>query len=205
MGLGAAKLSFTVLASADIPTSKYPRLVVLGRSNVGKSSFLNFLLHPHKLFRTSAQAGKTVGIVAAHLQMGNSENSIIEIVDVPGFGFAPRGAEILERWDVLLEALREQSRSNDILWVWLVDPTRKPEALERDLLRWLQGEPFLFVFTKEDKIKAKDREGREKVWDFIVERSMQKPLWVSAMKGVGMKEVQGALKSFVRHSKEGLR
>lgn len=198
MGLGPAKLSFTVLKAQDVPESTFPRLAVLGRSNVGKSSFLNSLLHPHKLFRTSSQAGKTVGLVAAHLRLGKSEASTLEIVDVPGFGFAPAKAQILDSWGDLLEALRNRSRSSDLLWVWLVDPLRKPEALEYELLQWLGPEPFLFVFTKEDKIKPKDKAEVEELWREIIERSSEKAYWLSSMKGTGMKEVQNSLKSFMR-------
>ena len=67
MGLGQAKVSFTVLRAQDLPVAKYPRWAVIGRSNVGKSSLLNALVHPKKLFRTGSTPGLTQGLIGVEV------------------------------------------------------------------------------------------------------------------------------------------
>ena len=109
MGLGPAELAFTILRPDEVPLAKYPRWAVLGRSNVGKSTFLNALTHPHVFFKTGKNPGVTRGLIGVRIRLGKSEDSNLELVDMPGFGFS-RGHSIDSAgWDNLGEALREQS------------------------------------------------------------------------------------------------
>ena len=77
MGLSevAPEVSFTVWNPEDLPEGRVPRWAVLGRSNVGKSSFLNALTHPKSLFRTGRRPGVTVGLIGVHMQLTKSSRS----------------------------------------------------------------------------------------------------------------------------------
>lgn len=197
MGLGKAILSFTVLEPEKIPMPKYPRWAVLGRSNVG-TVFLNALIHPHSMFRTGAKPGVTRGLVAANVQLGASERSTLELVDLPGFGFA-KGARVERvQWTLLAEKLREKSHERGLLWLWLADPTRKPDDSEMAVAEWLGTEPYSFVFTKADQVKAKDRPAAEKIWAPCLRVATEGPYWTSAMKGEGMDAIQKSARNFVR-------
>lgn len=203
MGLGKATLSFTVLEPGKVPAGRHPRWAALGRSNVGKSSLLNALLHPHEFFRTGKTPGVTRGLIGVQVAMGNSEKSVLELVDLPGFGFAPQDQHERRNWDELAAALRENSRELGLQWIWLVDPIREPGELEEDLMRWLDNEPFALVFTKSDKIKERERKGVEGKWARFARAAVEGPYWVSALKGEGMEALMKSARQFVRAAHEG--
>ena len=203
MGLGiSAEVSFTTLKDESVPVGKFPRWAVLGRSNVGKSSLLNALVHPKKLFRTGAKPGVTTGLVGVQVQLGKADQSVLELVDLPGFGFARHSNNVLSAWEDLIVSLRERSQDRGMMWVWLVDPKRKPGDEERALKSWLQMAPYMFVFTKADQVKASKRKESEKVWASYIDMATEGPYWTSSMKGEGFKELQKSAKNYVRLSSE---
>jgi len=198
MGLGKSELSFTVLDAARVPQGKSPRWAVLGRSNVGKSSLLNALTHPHKFFRTGSKPGVTTGLVGVRVLLGKSEKSALELVDLPGFGYAKHSRNILSKWDELIAALREKSEDSGLMWIWLADPTRVPAEAEAQLSEWLGMSPFSLVFTKADQVKKSERAASEKKWSSVISRATEGPYWVSAMKGEGFHELEKSARAFVR-------
>lgn len=199
MGLGASRLSFTVLDPSKVPEGEVPRWAVLGRSNVGKSSLLNALVHPAEHFRAGRTAGVTRGLIGVRVRLGKSEASEMELVDLPGFGFSEGGSIVGgDAWGHLAEALREKSHARGLQWVWLVDPRRKPNELELNLRHWLNREPYLFVFTKADQVKASGRREAEKNWSALVQGSTEKPFWASALSGEGMDTLGKSARGFVR-------
>jgi GTP-binding protein len=199
MGLGPSSLAFTVLKPGEVPLAQFPRWAVLGRSNVGKSTFLNALTHPHVLFKTGKNPGVTRGLIGVQIRLGKSEESTIELVDMPGFGFAKGHSIDSAGWDALGEALRDQSVERGLQWIWLADPRRAPEDLERSLLGWLEGQPYTFVFTKSDGIRQAERAAAEKVWKPFIENATEGPFWTSALKGDGMDPIFKSARSFVRN------
>lgn len=199
MGLGtSAEISFTTLKQESVPRGKHPRWAVLGRSNVGKSSFLNSLVHPKKFFRTGGKPGVTTGLVGVKVQLGKSEDYCLELVDLPGFGYAKHSNNVLSGWEDLIISLRKQSQDSGLNWVWLADPKRKPAEEERALLSWLEMAPFLFVFTKADQVKPSKRREPLKAWSEFIDRATEGPFWTSSMKGEGFKELQKSARNFVR-------
>jgi GTP-binding protein len=198
MGLGAAELSFTVLDPSKVPAGHYPRWAVLGRSNVGKSSFLNALVHPSSPFRTGRTPGVTTGLIGVKVRMSRAEESILELVDLPGFGYARGRDADRDRWSILADALREQSMDTGLLWVWLLDPLREPQNEEHQLLSWLNNAPFAALFTKADQVKNSQRAKVLKAWAPFVEAATEGPYWVSSLKGEGMQEIFKSARNFVR-------
>lgn len=198
MGLGPSAITFTCLEPEKVPVARYPRWAVLGRSNVGKSSFLNALVHPNSIFRTGRTPGVTIGLVGASVRLGKSELSTLELVDLPGYGFARGGFAQVERWGHLADALKEQSRERGLQWVWLADPQREPAREEQDLLSWLTNEAYTFVFTKADQVKTSARPRSEKAWAMVIERATEGPYWVSSLKGEGLDQLAKSAKAFVR-------
>jgi GTP-binding protein len=198
VGLGRAELSFTVLEESKVPEGRHPRWGVLGRSNVGKSTLLNALVHPQTLFYTGKQPGKTRGLIAAKVWLGKSDQSILELVDLPGFGYARKSSLPSDNWGGLADALRDQSRAKGIFWLWLADPTRRPEEHEGELMRWLAREPYAFVFTKADAVKRSQMAEAERNWARIIQGATEGPFWVSSLKGDGISELAKSARNFVR-------
>jgi GTP-binding protein len=199
MGLGRAELSFTALDLEKIPEGRCPRWIALGRSNVGKSSLLNALVHPQKLFRTSSTPGKTIGVIGATLQLGRSEDSRLELIDVPGFGYARKRHDVQRsEWEPLMERLREKSHGRGLFWLWLVDPVRKPSEEEFMLRDWLGREAYAIVFTKCEGLKEAERKKIVKTWEAFLAGASEGPYWVSALKGQGFEELAKSARNFVR-------
>lgn len=203
MGLGKkSELKFTTLEAHKVPEADCPRWAVLGRSNVGKSSLLNSLTHPQKFFRTGAKPGVTTGLIGVQVHLSQSDKSRIELIDLPGFGYAKHSDNVLSQWEELILALRERSEERGLLWVWLVDPKREPAEEERQLLHWLNRAPYMFVFTKADQVHLKKRPEIEKIWKRYLESATEGPYWVSSLKGEGFDTLSKSARSFVRMNVE---
>jgi GTP-binding protein len=131
----------------EIPSSTRAEFAVIGRSNVGKSSFINHVFADKGLARVSSTPGKT--------RLANffacSDGTLW--VDLPGYGYARAGGGEKGRWARLIGDYCER-RGNLAGIVWLLD-ARHP-GMEHDLEadEWLRGlgRPVLPVATKCDKL-----------------------------------------------------
>jgi GTP-binding protein len=147
---------------AELPPSIAIEIAFAGRSNVGKSTLLNALMHRRGLARTSSTPGctRTVNFFRVRAQDG----AALTLVDLPGYGYAKRAkdereswAEVAERYLLDRQALR--------LVVVLVDARRGLEADDRDLLEMIQTSKrrdrptpkTLVVATKLDRVSASAR------------------------------------------------
>lgn len=202
MGFLSSELSFTILRAADLPAAKFPRWCVLGRSNVGKSSFLNAITHPKKIFRTGKTPGVTQGLIAAKCQVAKHKTAWIEIVDTPGFGFVERKSKLMNKWESLLDALAERTETS-LMWVWLIDPLRDPLDEDFHMLKWLGTQPFMILFSKSDRVKTGQRPLIEKKWSRFLEQCSEKPVWLSSQTGEGLEEIFKSARSFVQLAAEG--
>ncbi len=136
--------SFT---SANLPSLPYPEIAVAGRSNVGKSSFVNAILGRHKIARVSSKPGMT-RTINLYLCDGH-----FVLADLPGYGYSRAPKFERQRWaqDVMVYfKKREQLRG----CVLLVDVRHFPFEIDIDALNWLRsfGHDILLVLTKCDKI-----------------------------------------------------
>lgn len=140
----------------DLPETNEPRkdIVFVGRSNVGKSSLLNFLTG-----RNIAKVGKTPGRTRSiNYFKWDFEGVKAFLVDLPGYGFARGDRKEIENWKRLIEGYFK-NRSSDIgLVLVLVDAKVGPTKDDALMLEWLQylGIPYAVVLTKTDKAKQKE-------------------------------------------------
>ncbi len=133
----------------QFPGDGLPEVAILGRSNVGKSTFINALVGRRRLARTSRRPGKTRRIHFYRLERA------AYIVDLPGFGYAAVGRQEQRAWGALVEAYLRGTRETLRGAILLVDARRGLEAEELDLLEWLDGEKIevRVVLTKADKLR----------------------------------------------------
>ena len=134
----------------DYPPEDRPEVVIAGRSNAGKSSFINMLTN-QKLAHVSGQAGKTR--LLNFFDLGPH----YRLVDIPGYGFAARAHDETQMWKKMVETYLS-SRPNLVGLLLLADVRRDWTAEEDLLLQYLRTRnvPAAMVFTKIDKLNQKD-------------------------------------------------
>lgn len=130
----------------QIPPSTMPEVSFVGRSNVGKSSLINKLLARKQLAKVSSTPGKTATI-------NFYEVDGINLVDLPGYGFAQRSKAVRQEWADLISGYYEQDRSFNLV-VSLVDIRHDAQQLDREMLAFLSEQhlPFIVALTKADKL-----------------------------------------------------
>lgn len=129
-----------------------PEIVLLGRSNVGKSSFINMLSNNNKLAKVSATQGKTK-LVNFFLMNGE-----FIVVDLPGYGYAETSKVEQQRWGKIIDSYLESSKNLKSA-VLLVDVRHAPSKQDVQMLDYLtfNNIPVTIVATKYDKIKKSER------------------------------------------------
>lgn len=150
----------------QLPPPVFAEIAFAGRSNVGKSSLINALTERKKLVRTSSTPGCTRGINIFRLRLrvpsaepeGAPTEGELDLVDLPGFGFARRSKGERKSWGPLIEGfLRERPGLRAV--VLIVDVRRGPEEDDLELLEFLAhiGRPAVLVATKLDKVPKNQR------------------------------------------------
>ena len=129
-----------------------PEVLLLGRSNVGKSSIINMLSNNSKLAKVSSTQGKTKLI---NFFLFNKE---FILVDLPGYGYAETSKLEQQRWGKMIDGFIEKTQ-NLACAVLLVDIRHTPTAQDVQMLNYLtfNNIPVTIVATKYDKIKKSER------------------------------------------------
>ncbi len=133
----------------DCPQEKRPEYAFIGRSNVGKSSFINMLTGNNKLAKISSKPGKTQLI--NHFLI----NEEWFLVDLPGYGYAKTSKSIRESFAPMISDYILY-RQNLVYLCVLIDSRLQPQKIDLDFIVDLgeNGIPFVLVFTKSDKQSA---------------------------------------------------
>lgn len=140
------------------PETDYPEFALAGRSNVGKSSFINKMLNRKALARTSSKPGKTQLLNFFNI------NDLLYFVDVPGYGYAKVSKTERAAWGKMIETYmttREQLRAV-VLLVDLRHAPTKDDITMYDFLKHYDI-PAIIVATKADKIKKSQLQKHIKV------------------------------------------
>ena len=132
--------------STQIPASKLPEVSFVGRSNVGKSSLINKLLNRKQLARVSQMPGKTSTI-------NFFGNDAIDLVDLPGYGYAKVAKSELGRWSEMINGYFDQYRFYALV-VSLIDILHPASKLDEQMIEFLKAceLPFVIALTKADKV-----------------------------------------------------
>lgn len=152
MKVTSAEFAKSAARPDQYPKDGRPEVAFAGRSNVGKSSLLNTLLHRKELARTSKKPGKT------RLVNFFNVNDSVYFVDLPGYGFAQVSKSVRERWARLINSY-VYDRPELKLACHLVDARHEPTRRDHDLLALLDDAeiPTLLVATKVDKLKSSEK------------------------------------------------
>ena len=129
------------------PERKLPEFAFIGRSNVGKSSLINYLAGKKDLAKTSSMPGKT--LLINHFTI----NDAWYMVDLPGYGFAKVSKTQKDKISRIIDEYINLSEDMAVLFV-LLDARHEIMKIDLDFLIHLgeNGIPFSIIFTKGDKL-----------------------------------------------------
>lgn len=148
MQINHADIVMSAVHPDQYPRDNWPEIAVAGRSNVGKSSFINSFLNRKSLARISSKPGKTRTINFYDI------NHKFYLVDVPGYGYAKVSKNEQEKWGQMMEDYFS-SRETLRLVILLVDSRHESQVLDQQMYDYFiyYDIPVLVVGTKVDKVK----------------------------------------------------
>ena len=150
MNLQKAVFLKSVTEPRNFIRDELPQIVFSGKSNVGKSSVINKILHRKNFARVGKTPGKTV-----HINYFLIDDRAY-FVDLPGYGYAKVSKEEKARWGRLMEQYFGEALIS--LGVMIVDARHKPTADDVVMANWYQetGCPLVVVANKVDKLKKSE-------------------------------------------------
>ncbi|UJF14813.1 ribosome biogenesis GTP-binding protein YihA/YsxC [Jeotgalibaca sp. MA1X17-3] len=147
MNVQEAEIVMSAVSPSQYPTTGFPEIALAGRSNVGKSSFINNLIKRKALARTSSKPGKTQTL---NFYLINNE---FYFVDVPGYGYAKVSKTERAKWGEMLETYFVQRETLSHVFL-VVDFRHEPTPDDIQMKNFIQyyDLPFTVIATKADKI-----------------------------------------------------
>lgn len=174
------------VAKADsLPDFGAPEIAFAGKSNVGKSSFINYLANNGKLARTSGDPGRTR--LLNYFSVNGGE---LVFVDLPGYGFAKVAKAEKAKWGEMIEGYLTGSARLKNVFV-LLDVRHEPTSDDKMLLNFLYhyNIPFTIIATKCDKLSRAQLTKRRQEIAAAVGVGVQNVFTVSSMKKTGAEEI----------------
>lgn len=153
MKINQAEFVISAVSERQYPKEGLPEIALAGRSNVGKSSFINRMANRKNLARTSQKPGKTQTLNFYKL------NDSFYFVDVPGYGYAQVSKKEREKWGQMMDEYF-QTRETLKAVVLVCDIRHEPTDADMqmyDFLKYFEI-PVIIIATKLDKLKKSQRQ-----------------------------------------------
>ena len=141
------QFEISAVSPKQYPKNDLPEIVLVGKSNVGKSSFVNTMINRKKLARTSSEPGKT-----RQINFYNIDEKFY-FVDLPGYGFSKMSkAEQVKVGQFIEDYLFHRDKIS--LIIFLIDIRHSPTSNDRLMYDYIirSGKPFMIIANKADKI-----------------------------------------------------
>lgn len=147
MKVNDAEIVISAVGPKQYPSDQLPEIALAGRSNVGKSSFINKLINRKNLARTSSKPGKTQTLNFYKI------NQSFYFVDVPGYGYAKVSKKEREKWGHMMEEYFETRETLKAV-VQITDIRHEPTRDDQQMYNFLKYYelPVIVIGTKLDKI-----------------------------------------------------
>jgi len=177
-------------------TPQKPMIAVCGKSNVGKSSFINMLANRKKLAKTSSEPGRTR--LVNYFDFGE-----FILADLPGYGFARVSKGEKEKWAKTLDMFFR--KKEEIAHVFmLVDARHDPTADDVQMMQFLHYNmlPFTVVLTKADKLSRMKLKEHIKAIASDLYLGVENLLATSAETGYGKNDVLGKIRAVIDTAEE---
>ena len=193
MKISNVELSISAVRQSQYPVSSLPEFLIVGRSNVGKSSFVNTLINRKNYARTSSKPGKTQTLNFYKI------NDDFYFVDVPGYGYAITDKKTQMKFGKMIEdyvANREQLKEVFML----IDFRHKPSSDDILMYKYLKyyNLKVTIVATKIDKISFGQREKYKNIILNTLElQEGDKLVLFSSVTKDGQKEIYGEIEKYL--------
>lgn len=189
------KINTSEFVTSAVDKKGYPKRVlseiaIVGRSNVGKSSLINYMLNRKKLAKVSSTPGKTRQINYFII------NDSFYLVDLPGYGYAKVSHSEQEKWQKFIEEYLV-SNNNLKLLLQLVDIRHELKDSDKIMLDFLKSNniPHVVVLTKSDKLKTNELLKQKAYYSNILQDVQI--ITSSSEKGTGKEQILAAITSYL--------
>lgn len=193
MRITKAELVTSAVRKKQYPDDALPEIALAGRSNVGKSSFINRMIQRRKLARTSSRPGRTQTLNFYKI------NDLFYFVDVPGYGYAQVSKQERNRWGHMMEeyfGLREQLQCVVLITDGRHEPTNDDVQMFQ-YVKYLQL-PIIVIATKIDKVaKGKQQKHLQRTKSILQVEASDPVISFSSETGLGKDEAWSYLSQFI--------
>ena len=157
MNVKNPKFEISAVSPKQYPKNELPQIVLVGKSNVGKSSFINTMINRKSLARTSSEPGKT-----RQINFYNIDETFY-FVDLPGYGYSKMSKQEQDKVGSFIEQYLVKLQ-NIALVIFLIDIRHNPTENDRLMYDYIirSGLPFIILANKADKIAPTKVEGTVK-------------------------------------------
>ncbi len=147
MNVKNPKFEISAVGPKQYPKNNLPEIVLVGKSNVGKSSFVNTMINRKKLARTSSEPGKT-----RQINFYNIDN-LFYFVDLPGYGYSKMSKKEQEQVGKFIENYLFHRKEISLI-IFLIDIRHSPTSNDKLMYNYIisSGLPCLILTNKADKI-----------------------------------------------------
>lgn len=193
MKVTSSEIVISAVKPEQYPKAPMPEFALAGRSNVGKSSFINKMINRKNLARTSSKPGKTQTLNFFII------NNMLHFVDVPGYGYAKAPKTERDSWGKMIEtylSTREQLKAV----IMIVDLRHAPSKDDVTMYEYFKHHdlPCVVVATKSDKIpKGKWQKHLKVVRETLQMDKSDELLLFSSETGQGKDQAWGVIKKFM--------
>lgn len=193
MKIESVELTHIAVRPNQYPEGENPEFLLVGRSNVGKSSFINTVVNRKNYAHTSATPGKTQTLNFYYI------NNYFYLVDVPGYGYAKVDKPTQKKFGLMIEDYLK-TRINLKRVFMLIDFRIKPtedDILMYNYLKYYKI-PVTIVATKYDKVNMKQRDKQIKaINDAIRLEDGDNLVYFSSVNKTGKQEIYSILESYL--------
>lgn len=193
MKIVSADIVISAVRQSQYPLTKIPEFLVVGRSNVGKSSFINTVMNRKSLAKTSNKPGRTQTL---NFYLVNKD---FHLVDVPGYGYASTNKKKQLKFGKMIEEYIE-NRENLKEVFMLIDFRHKPTQDDLIMYNFLKyfNLKVVLVATKTDKVSKSLRDKNIKQIKSTIDLVMGDTfLLFSSISKEGKKEVHEIIEKYL--------
>lgn len=193
MNIDSVEMTTSAVRISQYPEDNKQEFLLVGRSNVGKSSFINSIINRKNFARTSSKPGKTQTLNFYLV------NDLFYLVDVPGYGYAAVSNKKQQKFGMMIEEYLK-TRPNLKHVFMLIDYRHKPtdnDLLMYDFLKYYNL-PVTIVATKYDKVKKSMKAKQDKIIEGALDVALGDELvYFSTVTKVGKDKIYSIIDSYV--------